>query len=133
MDHTADEVWATITDPGTIHEWFPGIVASEVDGDTRTIHLGSGIPMVEDIVTNDPIARRFQYRINGGFLRSHLGTVDVHDLGDDTCLAVYSTDAEPDVMALVIGGATGEALHELRRQFDAGERPSPATAAGSTH
>lgn len=118
----AEEVWATIGDPGTIHEWFPGIVASTVEGTVRTITLGSGVPLPEDIITNDPILRRFQYRISGGLFRNHLGTVDVLDLGDGTCLTVYSTDAEPDVMALVIGGASGAALHELKRQIEAGER-----------
>jgi hypothetical protein len=122
----AEEVWATIGDPGTIHEWFPGIVASTVEGTVRTITLGSGVPLPEDIITNDPILRRFQYRIAGGLFRNHLGTVDVLDLGDGTCLTVYSTDAEPDVMALVIGGASGAALHELKRQIEAGERPVEA-------
>ena len=103
--HPADHVWATIGDPGTVHEWFPGVVASTVDGSTRTITLASGVSLDEEIVTDDPILRRFQYRITAGFLRGHLGTIDVIDLGDDSCLVVYSTDAEPDVMALVIGGA----------------------------
>jgi hypothetical protein len=131
FDRPAAEVWATVGDPGTIHEWFPGIVDSTVDGDVRTITLGSGVSLTEQIVTNDPVLRRFQYRITGGLFRQHLGTVDVIGLDDDSCLAVYSTDAEPDVMALVIGGASGAALRELGRQFDAGERgrPVPSTAA----
>jgi hypothetical protein len=122
IDRPPDQVWATLGDPATIHEWFPGIVASTVEGDVRTITLGSGVPLAEDIVTIDPVLRRFQYRITGGLFRHHLGTVDVLDLHDGTCMAVYSTDAEPDVMALVIGGASGAALHELKRQFDSGER-----------
>jgi hypothetical protein len=132
MHHPAEAVWSAIGDAAAIQEWFPGIVAATVDGSTRTITLGSGIPMVEEIVTNDPILRRFQYRLTGGFIRSHLGTVDVIDLDDGTCLAVYSTDAEPDVMALVVGGATGNALHELRRQFDSGERGDTADRPAST-
>ncbi len=135
MDHPAAAVWDTIGDPTTIHEWFPGIVASSVEGDVRTITLASGVSLAEDIVTNDPILRRFQYRISGGFFRAHLGTIDVIDLGDETCLVVYSADAEPDVMALVIGGAAGEALHVLRAQFDSGERSDAvrddATPSGS--
>jgi hypothetical protein len=30
----------------------------------------------------------------------------------------YSTDADPDPVALVIGGATGNALKELKRQLE---------------
>ncbi|MBS1839153.1 MAG: SRPBCC family protein, partial [Actinobacteria bacterium] len=92
------------------------------EGDVRTVTLGSGISLPERIVTNDGVQRRLQYRIEGGPVRHHLATLDVIDLGDGTCLAVYSTDAEPDVMALVVGAACGDALLELRRQLDDGER-----------
>ncbi len=117
LPHGADAVWQVVGDPGTIHEWFPGIVSSTVEetdeGVVRHVVLASGIPLVEHVVTNDPISRRFQYRIAGGAFREHLGTIDVIDLGDGTCLAVYGTDATPDVMALVIGGASGAALEGL--------------------
>ena len=98
-----------------------------VEGKVRTITLNSGIPLPEDIVTLDPILRRFQYAISGGMFRKHLGTVDVLALDDESCMVVYGTDAEPDVMALVIGGAAGGALDELQRQFEAGEHDHPAT------
>lgn len=114
----ADEVWRVVGDPATISDWFPGIASCTVettdDGVVRTVVLGSGVPLVEHIVTNDPIARRFQYRIAGGVFREHLGTIDAIDLGDGTTLAVYGTDATPDVMGLVIGGASGVALEQLR-------------------
>ena len=45
--------------------------------------------------------------------REHLGTIDVHDLGDGSSLVVYSTDAEPGALALVIGGAARAALGNL--------------------
>lgn len=70
MRRPADEVWAVVGDPATIHHWFTG-------------------------------------------------TIDVHDLGDRTSLVVYATDADPDTLALVIGGATGAALRELRDQVEA--------------
>ena len=114
-------MWSVVGDPATIHTWFPGIADSVVEGKVRTITLNSGIPLPEDIVTLDPILRRFQYAISGGLFRKHLGTVDVLRLDDESCMVVYGTDAEPDVMALVIGGAAGGALDELKRQFEAGE------------
>ena len=45
--------------------------------------------------------------------------IDVIDLGDETCLVVYSTEADPRAMALVIGGGTRGALAELKRQMEA--------------
>jgi hypothetical protein len=125
----AAEVWPLITDPGRIHEWFPGIVectVSETDeGVQRTVTLGSGIPLVE---------HRFQYRIGGGIFSEHLGTVDLIDLGDGTCLGVYSTDAVPDVMALVIGGATAGALENIKELAETGTLTdaAPTTPGGTT-
>lgn len=115
----ADEVWAVIGDPSRIQEWFPGIVDSTVDGDTRVITTGTGIPMPEQILTNDAIARRFQYRITAPIVKEHLSTLDVHDLGDGTSLAVYAADADPSTMALIIAGAAGNALEHVRDRLEA--------------
>ena len=119
---SADDVWAVISDPVTIAQWFPGIVEATVDETTRVVTTASGIPMPEEIITNDAIQRRFQYRLTAGIVQHHLGTIDVFDLGDDTSLVSYATDCEPDAMALIIGGATGNALGELKRQL---ESPTP--------
>ena len=75
--------------------------------------------MPELILTNDPLLRRFQYRISLGLLIEHTSTIDVHDLGDSTSLAVYSVDADPAAMALIIGGAAGNALERLRIDMEA--------------
>ena len=111
---SADDVWAVIGDPARITEWFPGIVDASVDGNTRTVTTGAGIPMPEEIVTNDRLQRRFQYRITSGLFREHLSTMDVLDLDDGTCVVVYAADAIPATMALVIAGAAGNALEHLR-------------------
>lgn len=120
----ADQVWAVVSRPELIHLWFPGMAACQVDGDQRVITLASGIPLVETLLTNDPIQRRFQYRLNGGIFAEHLGTVDVHAIAPDRSLVVYSSDVSPAAMALVLGGATHGALEELRRQLESGEGPA---------
>jgi hypothetical protein len=107
----ADKVWALVGDAARIPEWFPGIVDAVVDSDTRTITTGSGMQMPEQFFV-DPLQRRFQYRITG--MKEHVSTLDVIDLGDGTCLVVYGVDADPNTMALVIGGAAGNALENLR-------------------
>jgi uncharacterized protein YndB with AHSA1/START domain len=120
----AAAVWATVGDPAALAQWFPGIVDAKVDGTTRVITTASGIPMPEEIVTNDPLQRRFQYRITAPIVHDHLGTIDVFDLGDGSSLVAYATDCEPAALALIIGGACGNALHELRRQLEsATDRP----------
>lgn len=111
---SADDVWALVGDPTRLAEWFPGVVSCSVDGDQRTVTTGSGLSMPEQLLTVDRLQRRFQYRITGPVFKEHTGTIDVHDLGDGTCLVVYGVDAEPSAMALVLGGAAGHALEHLR-------------------
>ena len=115
----AADVWERIGDPARIEEWFPGIESSTVEGTSRVITTGAGLPMPEEILTNDPIQRRFQYRITAPMFREHLSTLDVIDLDDGTCLAVYSADADPSTMAIVIAGAAGAALEHLRDDMEA--------------
>lgn len=110
----ADDAWSIVGDPGRLTEWWPGAVACTVDGDVRTVTTGSGLTIAERIVTRDPLQRRFQYAIEGGpLIREHLSTIDVHELDERTSLVVYSVDAIPSTMALVVGGAGGNALHRL--------------------
>jgi hypothetical protein len=115
-----DEVWALAGDPARLAEWFPGIVGCTVDGTTRLVTTASGIAMPEEIVTQDPLQRRFQYRITAPIVRQHLSTLDVLDLGDGTSVVVYSADADPAPMALILAGAAGNALEHLRRLLEAG-------------
>jgi hypothetical protein len=111
----ADTVWNVVKDPASIPQWFPGIVGCEVDGNIRTIHLANGISMPEEIIASDSILRRFAYRITSPLYSSHLGTIDVIEIGERDSLCVYSTTAEPDVLALVIGGGSYGALAEIER------------------
>jgi hypothetical protein len=64
------------------------------------------------------VQRRFQYRITAPIFKHHRGTIDVIDLGDDTSMVVYSTEADPRTMALTIAGGTAGALDELKRQME---------------
>jgi Polyketide cyclase / dehydrase and lipid transport len=121
IERSAAEVWELVGDPARLHEWFP-ITGCRVDlGQTppkRWISLASGVTFEEDIVTLDHDLRRFQYTIvNNPLMREHLGTVDVIDDGPHRCLVVYSTNAVPDVFALMIGGAAGAGLTRLRDEI----------------
>ena len=114
----ADVVWNLVGDPARLHEWFP-TTATEVEGSKRWVSLASGLRFEEEIVTLDHDLRRFQYRIvNNAIVQSHLGTVDVIADGSDRCVVVYSTDADPDVMALMIAGAAGDGLERLRTTME---------------
>lgn len=113
----AEEVWAVVSDAGRISEWFPSILTSSADGDQRSCELEGGVPLTEEIVTNDPALRRFQYRITGGGVpvHSHLGTVDVLGLDDDRSLVVYSTEVMPDELAGALGPAIDNGVQGLKQ------------------
>lgn len=122
INRDAATVWQLAGDPARLHEWFPGVTSCTVDGDTRVIVLGSGIPMPEEITVHDNVQRRFQYKITAPLFRYHRGTIDVIDLDDGTSLVVYTTEADPRAMALTIAGGTAGALDELKRQMETGDR-----------
>jgi hypothetical protein len=118
IERPADQVWELAGDASRLHEWFPGIVALDLDGNKRTIHLAGGLSMPEDIVINDPLARRFEYSITMPIFVFHRGTIDVIALDDHRCLVVYACEADPRTMALIIGGGCYRALQELKRQLE---------------
>jgi hypothetical protein len=115
----AADVWHLVGDPARLHEWFPGIVECVIDGNLRVITLASGMRLPEEMLVNDSVMRRFQYRITAPLFTHHRGTIDVIELSADECLVVYSTEADPRTMALTIGGGTAGALDELARQMEA--------------
>ncbi len=133
IDAPADAVWEWVGRPGRrLHEWFP-VVATEIADPPspeaaergalmqRWITLATGMRFEEDVVTLDPVQRRFQYRIVGNpLITQHLATVDVLEDGPDRCIVVYSTDMEPAPMALVILGAAGEGLATLKTLVESG-------------
>jgi carbon monoxide dehydrogenase subunit G len=120
----AATAWRVVGRADVLHRWFPGIVDCRVAGHERTVTLGSGVTLVERILTNDALQRRFQYRIEGGPFVEHLASIDVIGLTDHACLVTYASDADPAPMAVVLGGAAGRALAELRRQLEAGHGPA---------
>jgi carbon monoxide dehydrogenase subunit G len=131
----ADDAWRLVGRPEVLHTWFPGIVDCRVEGDRRTVTLATGLTLDETILTNDPLQRRFQYRISGGLFVEHLASLDVIALGEHRCLVTYATDADPATMAIVLGGAMGGALDELRRQLEGAAAPAAPTphAAPTSH
>lgn len=118
ISRPAADVWRLLGDPAALPTWWPGIVSATVDGATRVVVTGTGLPMPEEIVTCDRLARRFQYRITAPLFQHHLSTLDVLELDDNSCVAVYGVDAKPDVLALAIGGAAGAALENAKRLLE---------------
>ena len=118
VDCNADKVWSFVGAPERLHEWFP-ITECRVEGNKRWITLAAGIVFEEDIITLDQDLRRFQYKIvNNSLIKFHLGTVDVIPDGDNRCLMMYSTDMDPEGLALPIAGAASRGLEKVKQMFD---------------
>jgi hypothetical protein len=113
LQHRAERVWEIAGDPARLHEWFPGITRCEVNGTRRDITLGNGMVLPEEIVIRDDLQRRFQYRITAPLFTFHRGTIDVIALDEESCMVTYTTESDPRAMALVVAGASSEALANL--------------------
>ena len=79
---SADAVWEVVRRPESIPDWFPGVESCTVDGNVRVITTAIGIEMPEEILTIDPLLRRFAYRVTAPIYRFHLGVIDVIALGE---------------------------------------------------
>ena len=56
--------------------------------------------------------------MNNPFITFHLGTVDVIADGENRCMLMYSTDMEPEVLALPIAGAASTGIAKVKEMFD---------------
>jgi uncharacterized protein YndB with AHSA1/START domain len=115
-----ERVWAAVSDPAGIAEWFPGLGTVTFDGSVRTIDMG-GLTIKEEIVTNDDDLRRFQYRITEAPMPTeyHLATIDVLDDGDGS-LVVYSCEILPGELKEILDPTLAGALEGLRRHCEGG-------------
>jgi len=116
-----ETVWEIIRRPDSIPDWFPGIVSCTVSDNVRVIRTSTGLDFTEEILTVDPLLHRFVYRVTSEPLRFHLGVIDIIAVAPGDCMCIYSTTAEPDVFALLIGGGTSAALDEIKRQAESKE------------
>jgi uncharacterized protein YndB with AHSA1/START domain len=122
VDRPVEHVWSVVSDAGRISDWFPSLLTSSLAGNERHCQLEGGIPLQEEVVTNDGDLHRFQYRIVGGGVpvESHLGTVDVIGLDDGRSLVLYSTEVEPDELADTLGPAIAAGVRGLKEYCESG-------------
>ena len=97
IDADPDAVWAAITDPTDIQNWFTGVASARMVGEQREVTMEDGASVLEDILANDADLRRFQYTVvSGDFpIEFSLSTIDVHDI-NGAAFVVYSMNIKPD-------------------------------------
>ena len=69
--------WDLAGDPGGIHEWFGPVVATRMEGDTRTVEMASGAKLVERVIPGEPGELAYSYEVLEGIpgLTSHRATL----------------------------------------------------------
>jgi uncharacterized membrane protein len=115
IEASADDVWAVVASSDELPSWFASVDSCSVEGDMRLCTLKRGGRVLERVVNVDDALRRFQYSVVEGLpVSNHLGTIDVIETGARQCLVVYSTEAEPDPVAVGISQAVAGALADLK-------------------
>ena len=63
LSATPDQVWAVIGDFNGLDQWHPAVVNSQQQGWTRTLTLGDGAKIIEDMLSYDLRNHRYTYAI----------------------------------------------------------------------
>ena len=97
-DVSAQDMWDRIGDPGRIHEWYPGIEATEMldGGRTRVDTLEGGGRGVETILELGE--RHMRYRLEEAPLpvSGLVGTLSVREDGEHGCVVEWEATFEPE-------------------------------------
>lgn len=113
FDATPDQVWSVLQDWADVGAWFPGIASCEVTDMTRTLTLGNGAVILEEVAL-DPELRRLEYRVVGGDIavEEHRATLDVLDV-DGTTVVISAVRVLPDSRLKIFAGTLEPALDGL--------------------
>lgn len=110
LNASPEEVWSTIGDPGSISQWHPAIVSSELTGDARLCTLPDGAQVHEKIKSVDAAARSCTYSIVESPLpmTGYVSTIQVSDEGSGSAVdwtASFQPNGAPaeDIAAMLKG------------------------------
>jgi len=118
-----DTAWELAGDPVRICDWFAPVKEITLDGDMRTVVMGNGAQLVEELVDRDDDARTYSYIVRSGIpgLTSHKATIRVEEApGGSRVLWRQTATSEVegyDIEARLSGAMTA-ALQELRGRLE---------------
>ena len=114
-----EDVWDAIRDLGALHtRLVPGfVVATRLDGDTRTVTFGNGLVAREVILSLDDERRRLAWNAEGGRTTHYNAVVQVFTAPGGTRL-VWTTDLLPHAMAEPIAGMQDQALATMKKTLE---------------
>jgi hypothetical protein len=120
VDRDAGSVWEALRDFGAVHERVAAgfVVATELDGDVRTVTFVNGVVAKEILVDADDVRRRLVYSVIESPLRltHHQATAEVVSIdGRGGCEFVWTTDVLPHDAAATIEAMMTEGAVAIER------------------
>lgn len=116
-----EDVWAAIRAFGAVHERLaPGfVVATHLEGDTRTVTFANGAVVRERLVALDDQARRLAYTVVDGSATHHNASMQVFAAGSQDSRLVWITDLLPDEVAPIINELVEQGACTIKQTLEA--------------
>lgn len=119
----AERVWDAVRDVGALHtRLVPGfVVDTRLEDGARIVTFGNGMVARELIVALDDVRRRFAYSVRAERFAHHSASNEVFDVGDGTCLFVWTADVLPDAVAGMVGTMMEQGADVLKATLEAAD------------
>lgn len=123
---SADAVWEVVGDFNGLGRWNPGVVRSDLsnEGKRRTLTLGAGGSVVEDLIDYDWKGRRYSYSIVESAVPAdrHKATLAVIERGPSMCTVQWSCEFHPKgadlaTVTAIFNGIFDRGLTQLAQMF----------------
>jgi hypothetical protein len=127
VDRTPEQVWAAVRDVGAVHQRLtPGLVlATQIEGDVRTLTFPNGVVVRELIVGIDDAQRRLAYAVIESRmpLRHHHASFQVFADGAGHARLVWITDVLPHSLGPEVRMRMERGAQVMKQALEAGGEP----------
>jgi hypothetical protein len=119
LNSSADAAWAMLRDVGAVHLAFPGVlIASEADGDIRTVTFANGNVVRERIISIDDLRRRIAYAVIEGRFQHHSASMQIVAHETKGCRFVWITDFLPEEEEPLLTDLIAQGAEAFRRVME---------------
>ena len=113
-------VWAAVRDIGRIHERLcPGFVVDTVlEEGARLVTFGNGMVVREVIIDLDDAAQRLVWSARSERLAHHNASMQIFDMGDGRCRAVWIADLLPNEAAAPVAAMIDQGMAAMKETLE---------------
>ncbi len=117
-----DRVWDAVRDIGSLHtRLVPGFVVDctlEANAEARIVTFATGTVLREVIVDSNDERRRLVWAIKADNVDHHNGVMQIVDLGEGNCRAIWTADVLPAAIAQVFTGLMAQGLSIMKSHLE---------------